>query len=65
MFSYYSNNSTLTFILTLPRSIWFTNIQINLTIISTKKFHLNFSHLGVQCKDNCWLNGFCFEGMCL
>jgi hypothetical protein len=65
IFSYHSENSTVTLIITLPRSIWFKDVILNLTIISTKKFDLNFIHLGVQCENNCWLNGICFEGMCL
>jgi len=65
MFSYQSENFTLTFILTFPRIIWFKNFILNLTILSTKKFDLNLIHIGVQCEYNCWLNGFCFEGMCL
>jgi hypothetical protein len=64
-FSYHSENSTLTLIITLPRSIWYKNVILNLTIIATKKFELDSIHLGVQCENNCWLNGICYEGMCL
>ncbi|CAF4418864.1 unnamed protein product, partial [Rotaria sp. Silwood2] len=63
--SYHSENSTLTLIITLPQSIWYKNVILNLTIIATKKFTLNLIHLGVQCENNCWLNGICLEGMCL
>lgn len=65
MFSYQSINGTATFILTLPESIWFQYIVFNLTIVSTKKFDLVLVDLGVQCENNCWLNGFCVEGICL
>ncbi|CAF0744576.1 unnamed protein product [Adineta steineri] len=65
IFSYHSENLTLTVIIKLPRSIWFKNVLLNLTTATTKKFDLNFIHLGVQCENNCWLNGICYEGMCL
>ena len=65
MFSYQSVNGTGTFILTLPRSIWFEYVIVNVTVVSTKKFDLNLVDLGVQCEDNCWLNGICLEGICL
>ncbi|CAF4678933.1 unnamed protein product [Rotaria sp. Silwood1] len=63
--SYQSENSTLTLIITLPQSIWYKNVILNLTIIATKKYTLNLIHLGVQCENNCWFNGMCLEGMCL
>ncbi|CAF1574185.1 unnamed protein product [Rotaria magnacalcarata] len=65
IFSYHSENSTFTLIVPIPQLFWYKNVIVNLTMIATKKFTFNLIHLGVQCENNCWLNGICLEGMCL
>lgn len=65
VFSYHSENATLTLVIPIPQLFWYKNVIVNLTMIATKKFILNYIHLGVQCENNCWLNGICLEGMCL
>ncbi|CAF0939143.1 unnamed protein product [Adineta ricciae] len=65
IFSYESENSSHTIIIALPKTIWFKDVVLNLNVTATKKFAMSSIYIGVQCENNCWLKGVCYEGICL
>ena len=65
VFSYQSENSTRIIVVPLPKSVWFTHVIVNLSVVATKKYDLTNVHLGVRCENDCWLRGPCVEGICL